>query len=62
MDGVICEYRADATLEDMERDGYFRTLRPRTDMWWTPCGGSSGAENMKCSCCPPCFRRRRRHP
>ena len=32
MDGVLCEYHADATLEDMERDGYFRTLRPRADM------------------------------
>lgn len=32
MDGVLCEYRADASMEDMERDGYFRTLRPRADM------------------------------
>ena len=32
MDGVLCEYRVDATMEDMERDGYFRALRPRTEM------------------------------
>ena len=32
MDGVLCEYRADATMEDMERDGYFRDLKPRDRM------------------------------
>ena len=30
MDGVLCEYRADASMEDMERDGYFSALLPRT--------------------------------
>ena len=32
MDGVLCEYRADASMEDMERDGYFRELQPRRQM------------------------------
>ena len=32
MDGVLCEYRMDASMEDMERDGYFRDLRPRPQM------------------------------
>lgn len=32
MDGVLCEYRADASVEDMERDGYFRELLPRHQM------------------------------
>ncbi len=32
MDGVLCEYRAGATLEDMETDGYFRSLAPRQAM------------------------------
>ena len=32
MDGVLCEYHEDATMEDMEKDGYFRSLAPRTNM------------------------------
>lgn len=32
MDGVLCEYRTDASVEDMERDGYFRELQPRQRM------------------------------
>ena len=32
MDGVLCEYRIDADIKDMERDGYFRELKPRTEM------------------------------
>ena len=32
MDGVLCEYRTDADLADMETAGYFRNLRPRKKM------------------------------
>lgn len=32
MDGVLCEYRKDATTEDYESDGYFTGLAPRRDM------------------------------
>ena len=32
MDGVLCEYRTDSNLSDMERAGYFRSLRPREKM------------------------------
>ena len=32
MDGVLCEYRAEATVEDMEKSGYFYSLSPRKDM------------------------------
>ena len=29
MDGVLCEYRAGDSVEDMAREGYFRGLAPR---------------------------------
>ena len=29
MDGVLCEYKENATLEEMKTDGYFRSLSPR---------------------------------
>ena len=32
MDGVLCEYREGASVQDMEADGYFRSLAPRTQM------------------------------
>ncbi len=32
MDGVLCEYKAEASVEDMEEKGYFRNLRPRPAM------------------------------
>lgn len=32
MDGVLCEYRAESTVEDMEKSGYFYNLSPRKDM------------------------------
>ena len=32
MDGVLCEYRENDTVEDMHRDGYFRDLAPRSSM------------------------------
>ncbi len=32
MDGVLCEYRENASVEDMHADGYFRSLRPRQPM------------------------------
>jgi len=32
MDGVLCEYRAGASVEDMEKSGYFYSLAPRKDM------------------------------
>ena len=31
MDGVLCEYRPKATLEDYGREGYFRELLPREE-------------------------------
>ncbi len=30
MDGVLCEYRPDAEIADMEQARFFRSLRPRT--------------------------------
>ena len=32
MDGVLCEYRAESTVDDMEKSGYFYGLSPRKDM------------------------------
>lgn len=32
MDGVLCEYRKDATVEDYQSDGYFTGLAPRPAM------------------------------
>jgi len=32
MDGVLCEYRPDSSVEDMTKDGYFRNLAPRSEM------------------------------
>ena len=32
MDGVLCEYRSNASLEDMMQAGYFSSLAPRTKM------------------------------
>lgn len=32
MDGVLCEYRPDATMKDMMSSGYFASLAPRTEM------------------------------
>lgn len=32
MDGVLAEYNVDATLEDMESEGYFRNLAPNSDI------------------------------
>lgn len=29
MDGVLCEYRLDVSVEDMKKEGFFRALRPR---------------------------------
>lgn len=31
MDGVICEYKKNASVSDMENPGFFRALRPRTE-------------------------------
>lgn len=32
MDGVLAEYKTTASIEEMETEGYFRSLRPRTNM------------------------------
>lgn len=32
MDGVLCEYRPFASLDDMKKPGFFRSLRPRPEM------------------------------
>jgi len=32
MDGVLCEYKVDASPEDMEKKGYFSSLLPRRAM------------------------------
>ena len=32
MDGVLCEYRTEATIEDYESEGYFSSLAPRPAM------------------------------
>lgn len=32
MDGVLCEYRSEATFEDMKSCGYFSSLAPRMEM------------------------------
>lgn len=32
MDGVLCEYKENATLDDMVKKGYFFDLAPRKDM------------------------------
>ncbi len=32
MDGVLCEYRPEARVDDMMQSGYFTSLAPRTEM------------------------------